>query len=105
MVRRFGLGLLLAATAIPAHAAEPNAEISRAWAAGYRAGATCSALWNGAGKALADIERDELTNIYPEIEPDMRLQKADIDDRAKRVSVRYREDMPPRNAEWDGEQG
>lgn len=105
MVRRFGLGLLLAATAIPAHAAEPNAEISRAWAAGYRAGATCSALWNGAGKALADIERDELTNIYPEIEPDMRLQKADIDDRAKRVSVRYREDMPPRIAEWDGEQG
>ena len=103
MLRWLAPALLLAA--LPAHAAEPDVGINRAWAAGYRAGVTCSALWNGAGKSLADIERDELTNIYPEIEPDVRLQKADVDDKAKRVSVRYRDDMPPRIAEWDGRQG
>lgn len=103
MLRWLAPALVLAA--LPAHAAEPDAEINRAWAAGYRAGVTCSALWNGAGKSLADIERDELTHIYPEIEPDVRLQKADVDDKAKRVSVQYREDMPPRIAEWDGKQG
>lgn len=99
------LAPVLALAALPAHAADPDAEVNRAWAAGYRAGATCSALWNGAGKSLADIERDELTNIYPEIEADVRAQKADIDEKAKRVSVRYRDDMPPRIAEWDGREG
>ena len=105
MWRRLACGFLLLSVAAPAQTAEPNAEINRAWAAGYRAGATCSALWNGAGKSLADIERDELTNIYPEIEPDVRALMADVDEKAKRVSVRYRDDMPPRIAAWDSEQG
>ena len=105
MLRRLTFGLALAAAALPAHAADANAEINRAWAAGYRAGVTCSALWNGAGKSLADIERDELTHIYPEIEADVRALKADIDDKAKRVSVTYRDDMPPRIAAWDSREG
>ncbi|XVJ64344.1 MAG: serine hydrolase [Sphingopyxis sp.] len=88
-----------------ATAADPNADIHRAWAAGYRAAFTCSSLWNGAGKALPDIERDELTHIYPEIEPDVRALKADIDAAGKRVSVRYRDDMPPRIAMWDRREG
>ena len=66
---------------------------------------TCSSLWNGGGKSLADIERDELTGIYPEIEGDVRASKADVDDQRKRVSVRYRDDRPPRIAEWNARQG
>ncbi len=103
MLSRCMLGIALAAAALPAWAAD--AEINRAWAAGYRAAFTCSSLWNGAGKSLDAIERDELTGIYPEIEADVRALKADVDDEAKRVSVRYRDDMPPRIAEWDSREG
>ncbi len=106
MLRRLLIpGLALAAMAIPAHAADANPELNRAWAAGYRAGFTCSALWNGAGKALDAIERDELTNIYPEIEADVRALTTDVDAAEKRVSVRYRDDMPPRIALWDPTEG
>lgn len=105
MLRRLILGFALATAALPAQAADPNAEINRAWAAGYRAAFTCSALWNGAGKPLEAIERDELTGIYPEIETDVRALKADIDDKAKIVSVTYRDDMPPRVAMWDRGEG
>lgn len=97
---------LLGIAALPAKAADdPQAAINRAWAAGYRAGFTCSALWNGAGKPLAAIERDELTHIYPEIEADVRTLKADVDPAAKRVSVTYRDDMPPRVAQWTARSG
>lgn len=106
MLVRFVLGLLLAVAAAPAAAQVPaNAEINRAWAAGYRAAFTCSALWNGAGKPLDAIERDELTGIYPEIEADVRLLKADVDTAAKIVRVRYRDDMPPRLAVWSASDG
>lgn len=108
MLRRLILGLALTGCApamAQAPAPKPNAEINRAWAAGYRAAFTCSSLWNGGGKSLADIERDELTGIYPEIEADVRALKAELDAKAKRVSVRYRDDMPPRIAEWTGREG
>lgn len=105
MPRAFVAGLALLVAALPARAADPNAEINRAWAAGYRAAFTCSALWNGAGKPLDAIERDELTGIYPEIESDVRALKADVDGKAKKVSVTYRDDMPPRVAEWRGREG
>jgi CubicO group peptidase (beta-lactamase class C family) len=108
MLRR-AIFLLALAGSVPALAQAPapkaNAEINRAWAAGYRAAFTCSSLWNGEGKSLIDIEREELTGIYPEIEADVRALEADIDDQAKRVSVRYRDDMPPRIAEWVGREG
>ena len=107
MLLRLGLGVALAACGLPAHAqaTQANADLNRAWAAGYRAGFTCSSLWNGGGKSLAHIERDELTGIYPEIEADVRALKADVDDKAKRVSVRYRDDMPPRIAVWNRRAG
>ncbi len=108
MLRRLLLILALAGVApamAQAPAPKPNDEINRAWAAGYRAGFTCSSLWNGGGKSIAAIERDELTGIYPEIETDVRSLKADVDDKAKRVSVRYRDDMPPRIAQWDPAEG
>lgn len=109
MLCRLILGLALTGCALPAYAQTPvpkaNAELNRAWAAGYRASFVCSSLWNGGGKPLEAIERDELTGIYPEIEADVRVLKADVDDKAKRVSVRYRDDMPPRIAEWDSRAG
>lgn len=105
MLRRLILGAALAAIALPAQAADANAGLNRAWAAGYRAAFTCSSLWNGAGKPLDAIERDELTGIYPEIEADVRALKAEVDHKAKRVTVRYRDDMPPRIAEWDSREG
>jgi CubicO group peptidase (beta-lactamase class C family) len=105
MLRRLILAAALASAAAPAQAADANADLNRAWAAGYRAGFTCSALWNGAGKPLDAIERDELSGIYPEIEPDVRGLKAEVDEKQKRVSVRYRDDMPPRVAQWEGGEG
>lgn len=105
MALRLALGALLATTVLPAQAADTNEEIHRAWAAGYRAAFTCSSLWNGSGKALADIERDELSGIYSEIEADVRAMRADVDATAKRVSVRYRDDAPPRIAEWNAREG
>lgn len=104
-LRRGALALALAMSAMPAHAVDATADLNRAWAAGYRAALTCSSLWNGAGKSLDAIERDELTGIYPEIEADVRALKADVDGRAKRVSVSYRDDMPPRVAQWTGGEG
>lgn len=90
---------------MPAQAADAGADLNRAWAAGYRAAFTCSSLWDGAGKAMADIERDELTGIYPEIEADVRALTAHVDQTARRVLVRYRDDMPPRVAQWTGRDG
>ena len=65
-------------------------------AAGYCAGFICSSLWNGGGKPLDAIERDEFMGIYPEIEADVCALKADIDDKTRRVIVRYRDDMSQR---------
>ncbi|WP_247594795.1 serine hydrolase [Sphingopyxis sp. PAMC25046] len=105
LLRLFGAALLAGAAPAAAQAPKPDAELARAWAAGYRAAFTCSSLWNGAGKSLAAIERDELTNIYPEIEADVRSLRAEVDEETKRVSVRYRDDMPPRIAQWRGREG
>lgn len=103
--RRLVLVFTLGVMALPVQAADANADLNRAWAAGYRVALTCSSLWNGAGKSLDAIERDELTGIYPEIESDVRALKADVEETAKQVRVRYRDDMPPRVAQWTGGEG
>lgn len=105
MLRIVGALLVAAAAPVAAQAPKPEAELHRAWAAGYRAAFVCSSLWNGAGKPLDAIERDELTGIYPEIEADVRALKADVDEKTKTVGVQYRVDMPPRFAVWTGREG
>ncbi len=71
-----------------------------AYAAGYKAGFTCSAVFN-AGKALDAIKNHELTGIYPLIADRVaELPDAQIDHNAKRVSVSYSDTMPPRIAQW-----
>lgn len=105
LLRLIGAALLAGAAPAAAQTPKPDADLARAWAAGYRAAFTCSSLWNGAGKPVEAIERDELTGIYPEIEADVRALKADVDAGAKRVSVTWRDGMPPRIAEWRGRDG
>ncbi|MEQ8515117.1 MAG: hypothetical protein RIC38_05885, partial [Chromatocurvus sp.] len=71
----------------------------RAYAAGYRAGFVCSALFNG-GKSLAQIEAQELSGIYPlvaDLVPDMPMA---IDRELRRVSVSWDDTMPPRMSQW-----
>ena len=103
--RRLMLAITLGVMALPVQAVTANADLNRAWAAGYRAALTCSSLWTGAGKSLDTIERDELTGIYPEVEADVRALTADVDDAARQVRVRYRDDMPLRVAQWTGGEG
>jgi CubicO group peptidase (beta-lactamase class C family) len=96
-----GLSVLLASAPVGA----ADTDLPRAYAAGYRAQLTCSALWNGDGKSLSDIERDELTGIYPEIQAEIGALKADIDAENHIVRVAYRDDMPPRIAQWNSREG
>src|SRR3546814_16590787 len=67
-----GAALFAGAAPVAAQAPKPAAELARAWAAGYRPAFTCSSLWNGAGKPLEAIERDDLTGLYPDTEDDAR---------------------------------
>jgi len=59
-----------------------------AYAAGYRANFTCSAVFNG-GKNLSDIEEDELTGIYPLIAERIKPLTAAINHQEKWVAVDY----------------
>ncbi len=96
-------GLILAlassiAVAGPLSDRETDATV-RAYAAGYKAGFVCSALFNG-GKDMTQIEAQELTGIYPlvtDLVPDMPMT---IDRDVKRVSVSWDDAMPPRVSQW-----
>lgn len=70
-----------------------------AYAAGYVAGYTCSAVFNG-DKSEAQIREHELTGIYPVVADIVAELTPDIDRERRRVSVSYDEDMPPRIAQW-----
>lgn len=92
-------GLLLA----PAAVANESPETLSAYAAGYRAGFTCSALHN-ANKSAEQIERDELTGIYPLIADTVtELSESTylIEHQGQPVvSVKYSDVMPPRYSWW-----
>ena len=99
--RRARLGLL-AALALAAPAAAQNAEQARyvrAIAAGYKASFLCSDIFN-AGMTEAQVERDDLQRVYPEIEPLMPTMKATVDRQARTVSVPFDDKLPPRVAAW-----
>ena len=71
-----------------------------AYAAGYKAAFTCSAVFNG-GKTLAQISAHELFGIYTEYQSLLdSLVEADIDYDRKRVSVAYGQSLPPRISVW-----
>ena len=88
--------LLLAA---PASAQVDRPEYVRALAAGYKASFLCSDLFN-AGQSEAQVAKDDLKRIYPELEPIIPGLDARIDRQAKTVSVAFSDRLPPRIAAW-----
>ncbi|MEJ6790845.1 serine hydrolase [Brevundimonas sp. BR2-1] len=89
----------------PAPAA-PSASV-RAMAAGYKALTVCSALKNaeaaGATRTLESIEANELTGIYPELDPLVREMPVEIGERS--VSAAWDDAMPPRTAVYSPGRG
>lgn len=98
---RFALAIALISTPLSAQPTTPPpagpTRATLAEAAGYKAQFLCSGLWNG-NKTVADIEADELSGIYPHIDPIVLGLKAEIDEVTHQVSVAFAEDMPPRIA-------
>ena len=71
-----------------------------AYAAGYKAAFICSAIFSG-GKSLQQIAAHELSGVDPRYADYFaELPAAVIDYQAKRVSVAYGADLPPRIAQW-----
>ncbi len=93
--------ILLGLGSISANAQPQASETTRqAMAAGYKALSTCSATFN-AGQTQAEIDANELDGIYTDYQPIMaELSDANINDRGRHVSVRFKRGMPPRIAKW-----
>jgi CubicO group peptidase (beta-lactamase class C family) len=89
----------------PAPAA-PSASV-RAMAAGYKALTVCSALKTaeaaGGTRTFESVEANELTGIYPELDPLVREMPVEVS--AAQVSVAWDEAMPPRSAVWSPGRG
>ncbi|HYW15252.1 MAG TPA: serine hydrolase, partial [Allosphingosinicella sp.] len=94
---RMAVAILLLAA--PASAQVDRPEYVRALAAGYKASFLCSDLFN-AGQTEAQVAKDDLKRIYPELEPLIPRLEARIDREAKTVSVRFDDKLPPRIAAW-----
>jgi len=78
---------------------QPDAH-SRALAAGYKAGFTCSGVFN-AGLTQAQIAADDLEGIYVQYQEIVRtLPAAQIDESKKTVSVSFDDKLPPRISIW-----
>lgn len=89
-------GVLLAA---PLKAEETDATLD-AYAAGYKAAFTCSAVFDG-GKKIPDITKHEFTGIYDLVQDRLnKLRSARIDPAKKQVTVHYSDTMPPRISQW-----
>jgi hypothetical protein len=94
---------LAAQQAIAVRPADGN-DYTRAVAAGYKAAMLCSGIFV-AGKTDAQVERDELSGIYPDYQALVRTLPATVDRRTGTVTVRWSQTMPPRRAEWAGGRG
>ncbi len=95
------IGLLLvvvAAAPAPAQNGDQTRYL-RAIAAGYKASFLCSDIFN-AGMTEAQVERDDLQRVYPELEPLMPALSATVDRQARMVSVAFDDTLPPRVAAW-----
>jgi len=91
-----GAALLVA---VPAAGQDDRPDYRRALAAGYKASFLCSDLFNS-GLPETVVEQDDLARTYPELEPLFDQLAAEVDRANRRVTVRYRDDMPPRVAQW-----
>lgn len=98
MLGKLGYLGLIVGISLPAAAQETDATV-RAMAAGYKAAFTCSATFNG-GKTPDQINTQELTGIYPLVAEIVPTLEARVDHKAKRVSVAYGDNLPPRISQW-----
>ena len=89
---------LLATTTVSVQAQETQATVD-AYAAGYKAAFTCSAVFN-AGKQKPAIDEHEFTGIYSLVQERVIELTADVDLEQKRVLVDYSDTMPPRISQW-----
>ena len=80
--------LLVSAGALSVGHAEETETTKHAYAAGYLAGFTCSAVFNGK-KEMDAIRRDELTGIYDLVAAQVQELTPNIDHQHKFVSVSY----------------
>lgn len=83
---------------LPAMAQEGGTteEMQRALAAGWKATFTCSGIFV-AGQSLQELDRNELSGIYPDyVRYYDQLPAAAVDSTRRMVSVPYAEGMPPR---------
>lgn len=83
---------------LPAMAQEGGTteEMQRALAAGWKATFTCSGIFV-AGQTLQELDRNELSGIYPDyVRYYDQLPAAAVDSTRRMVSVLYAEGMPPR---------
>ncbi|RUO60602.1 serine hydrolase domain-containing protein [Pseudidiomarina insulisalsae] len=91
-------GALLAGTS-PGYAAEETEATLNAYAAGYLAGFTCSAVFNGK-KEMDAIRRDELTGIYPLIAERVNALEPEINREEQWVRVSYDNGQRARISVW-----
>ena len=91
------LAAALALQAVAAQAAEPSH--LRALAAGYKAAFLCSGIFT-AGQTEAQVADDDLEGIYPEYQALVRSLPAQVDRKARTVSVAFDDKLPPRIAAW-----
>ena len=92
--------LILPVLAASAQEGGTTEQLESALAAGWKATFICSGLYV-AGQTLPEIERNELSGIYPDYQRQYdALPSAEIDDERKLVSVTYSPDMPPRIAAY-----
>lgn len=91
-----GFATTLSATAF---ASEETQTTLNAYAAGYKANFTCSAVFNG-GKSTAQIEEDELTGIYPLIADAVHQLDASINTEQRWVRVAYDDGKRERYSVW-----
>ncbi len=89
---------LLQVTGAAAKGQETQATVD-AYAAGYKAAFTCSAVFN-ANKQQPAIDEHEFTGIYGLVQARVTELTTTINRSAKQVSVTYSDTMPPRIAQW-----
>ena len=99
MIRPLFAAALLVATPAIAQQPKPATGYDRAIAAGYKALNLCSAIFN-AGRTDQQVERLELTGIYPEYDAIVPTLTATIDRSKHDVDVPFDPKLPPRHAQW-----
>lgn len=90
---------VIAFAALPSAFAEETETTQNAYAAGYLAGFTCSAVFN-ADKTISDIRRDELTGIYALVADKVQQLEPEINREHNYVRVAYDNGKHERLSVW-----